>query len=661
MQLRTKVLLLTVGAVFAIVAIALGLTTAGNVLDRKAQLQARAEMVATVQALAVAAPMWNIDDTTIVASLKALQSDPEFAAAEVLSPDAKRVARVDSPLEGGVITVERPIVYDDSGKPTNLGKLQLSLSTALVDDYLTSQLVQAVITLLVTCAVIALATALIFRLIGRPLTRIAGAVTRLADGDNTVEVPELGRNDEIGQIARALDLFKRSQLELESSNARQKLDNRVREQRSEAMERLASGFDRQVTTTVGSVASAANQLEQTAGSMSTVAEQTIRQAGTMVGAASHSTISVQTVASAAEELAAAIAEIGQQVAQSSVISGNAVAAAQRANELVAGLDVATRRISEVVSLISAIANQTNLLALNATIEAARAGEAGKGFAVVAQEVKNLANQTAQATEDITTQITAVQDATGVAVSAIRDITGIIGQVNAIGTTIAAAVQQQAATTSEIARSAQDAAIGTQEVSQNVGGVMAGADETGRAARAVLEAAGGLTSQANDLRGVVDTFLVNVRAISTANLTDLHDDTGKDAFMRWSEALSVGDMEIDHDHMILLGLVNAVHEAYQRGLSRTATGEALNRLLAYAGTHFHHEETVMERVGYPQREQHKAEHAELTSRVLILRQRFDAGEDRVGEELLTLLKEWLTRHIQHSDKAIGEYIRRRQVA
>ena len=274
---------------------------------------------------------------------------------------------------------------------------------------------------------------------------------------------------------------------------------------------LADNFEANVKGAVEAVASGATEMQTAAESMASTAEETSRQATAAASASEQASTNVETVSSAAEEMAASVNEIAQQVSKSSDMAKAAVEEAGRTNATVQSLAEGSQKIGEVVDLISDIASQTNLLALNATIEAARAGDAGKGFAVVASEVKSLANQTAKATDEIASQIGAIQSATNDAVTAIKGIGEKIAEMDEVSTQIASAVEEQGAATGEISRNSQEAATGTQEVSSNVAGVTQAASETGSAASQVLEAAGDISKQAELLRGEVDKFLVEVRA------------------------------------------------------------------------------------------------------------------------------------------------------
>jgi methyl-accepting chemotaxis protein len=345
-----------------------------------------------------------------------------------------------------------------------------------------------------------------------PIMRLADVMERLARGDSTVQVSDTHRRDEVGVMARAVKIFKDNAVKMmEMRTAQDASKQQAEAEKRRAMAELANSFEKSVLGIVGIVSSAATELESTAQIMSSTAEQTKQQSIVVSSSSQEASTNVQTVASASEELSSSIAEIGVHVRQASEIIAQAAEEGERTNRSVQGLAEEAQKIGEVVALINDIASQTNLLALNATIEAARAGEAGKGFAVVASEVKSLASQTAKATDEIRSQIAAVQAETANAVKAIRGICETIIKVNEISTSVAAAVEQQTAATREIARNAEQAAAGTADVSRNITGVTEAAGHTGVAASQVLNSSSELTKQAEKLRAEVDRFLRTVRA------------------------------------------------------------------------------------------------------------------------------------------------------
>jgi methyl-accepting chemotaxis protein len=352
---------------------------------------------------------------------------------------------------------------------------------------------------------------LIARAITGSITRLAASTVRLAQGDVGVAIEGADRKDEIGGMAGALGTFKQNAIEKARIEEEQQARHAQAASRQQAIEAAIAGFEGQVGTALQALGSASSEMKNTAEKLSSTAETSNRQVTTVASAAEEASSNVETVAAASEELSASISEIGQQVSRAASITDRAVDEARQTDTTVQGLSAAAQKIGEVVQLINDIASQTNLLALNATIEAARAGEAGKGFAVVAAEVKSLAAQTAKATEDISTQIAAVQSVTGDTVGAIKRIGGTIGEVSAVATSIASAVEQQGAATKEISRNTQQAAQGTREVSSNIVGVAEGATATGSTAQAVKSAAESLAEQTARLRGEVDDFLAKIRA------------------------------------------------------------------------------------------------------------------------------------------------------
>lgn len=353
---------------------------------------------------------------------------------------------------------------------------------------------------------------LIARSITRPIGGMTSAMGVLAGGDFSVEVPAQNRKDEIGLMAKALQVFKDNMIKARALDSAAKQAQEQQLERGRRMDAAVAAFDTAIGEVVDAVSAAATQLQATAQNLSATAEETSRQSGVVAAASEETTQNVQTVASATEQLSASISEISNQVSESTRIVAEAVDQAEDTDGKVKKLAEAAQKIGDVVTLINEIAGQTNLLALNATIEAARAGEAGKGFAVVASEVKNLATQTAKATEDITGQVREIQESTQSSARAIRDITGTIRRVSDISTTIAAAVEEQGAATQEISRNIQQAAAGTAEVSTNITGVTEAAQQTSAGSAQVLGAATELAANGARLKREVDLFLHTVRAL-----------------------------------------------------------------------------------------------------------------------------------------------------
>ena len=343
------------------------------------------------------------------------------------------------------------------------------------------------------------------------LAAISRAMQRLAEGDTTVTVALAGRRDEIGEMSQTIEVFRQNAIEVQSLHEKQEQMRRAAErERHETLANLAQELELGLSATAQAVNAAAAQMRSAATAMTGTADRTSEESQVVAAAVSQTTANVETVAAAAEELNASIGEISRQVVQSTAIARDAVEAAHRTDSVVRGLSEAAARIGEVVSMINNIAGQTNLLALNATIEAARAGEAGKGFAVVANEVKHLANQTAKATDEISTQIAAIQTTSTDAVRAIQEIGQTIESMSDIAQAISIAVEQQGAATHEIARNVAQAATGAHEVSSHIGEVTTAAGQTGSAAREVLSAADSLARDAETMKSGLDRFLDGVR-------------------------------------------------------------------------------------------------------------------------------------------------------
>jgi methyl-accepting chemotaxis protein len=439
-------------------------------------------------------------------SLKA-NLDPAYLGAK------KAMAAFADAVSGGAI--------DNTGATRTLSALELfyaansseleRLLNRRIDAFKADQTMTLVIASVLFLVAIGVVLAIIMLTVIRPLGRLTSAMRQLAGGDLNIHVEHAEAQNEIGDIARALKVFRESASRARALEAEKEAEQKRQLARAERTKAAIGEFEAEIGEVVTVVSASSEELQTTAQSMSATAEQTAQQAAAAANASSLTSGNVQTVAAATEELSASIGGIRQQASEAAKIVGEAAAQAAEATGRVHRLAESATKIEQVITLINEIAAQTNLLALNATIEAARAGDAGKGFAVVAQEVKSLAGQTAKATEEIVGQIAAIQDDTKLSVQAIEVITATIRRVSDLSTAIAAAVNEQGGATQEIARSVNMAASGTSEVSTNVTAVTQAAESAGAASHRVLAAAKDLAKHSAGLKMQVDSFLSAVRA------------------------------------------------------------------------------------------------------------------------------------------------------
>jgi methyl-accepting chemotaxis protein len=419
-------------------------------------------------------------------------------------------ARADQTIDENV-TIQRSL---DRAVALLVGDAEKSMqsgSVKLIEDLGRNRMLLMIVAAISVLAAIAIGVFYVQRRLVRRLTSIGEAMRRLSAGDTDLTVTAAADRDEIGDMARSLEVFRGGEIERREMAQRQEAEQAAQRARTAVIERMIGEFRATVTAVIGAVTENVSSMETTARTLSNIAAEADIQARAASSASEQTSSSVQTVAGATEELSASIREISEQAAQANGVVERASAIAQNADQLIGQLSNGANRIGDVVKLIRAIAEQTNLLALNATIEAARAGESGRGFAVVASEVKTLASQTAKATEEIATQIGAIQTSTAQAVEAIRQIGGVMGDIRSFTSTIAASVQEQSASTEEIGRNVHEAAAGANELAGNMATVTEAIDETNRSATQVLTASNALTAQTGTLQTAVDEFLDRVAA------------------------------------------------------------------------------------------------------------------------------------------------------
>ena len=496
------------------------------------------------------------------------------------------------------------------------------------------------------------------RSIVRPITAITQAMRQLAGGDLSVGVPGTERRDEVGEMAAALQVFKTNAEErarLAEIQMKEAADKLRRQERIDVLTRDFSGsVNRLFTTVSGAVKEVAGATD----SLHRGVSDTFQESLSVASAAEQTSGNVETVAAAAEELSATISEIERQVREASAIATDAVGQASQTTERIRRLDGTVGGIGDVLKLITDIASQTNLLALNATTEAARAGEAGKGFAVVASEVKNLANQTAKATDDIAAQITQVQDETAVAVASIAEISKTIASINQIAASIASAMSQQGAATSDIAHNAASAAAGTHEVSRRIAGVSA----TAREATGIVERVGGAAdrvfSETEQMQTDVQGFLSQVRHLIEGSQAVAEETPS----LEWNDRFSVGNRALDEDHKRLFQLFNELSWAMRAGKAKAAIAPVLDALIQYTAVHFKREEEAMEAGGFPDLAAHRKLHEAFVATALEVREKFSKAQtNTLAIETLAFVKKWLIDHIQKSDMAYSPFVQGKRAA
>ena len=474
--------------------------------ERQSLFEGRSRLFVAAQADAMIAAVWNVDDAVVKQQLESLVRDPNFRGARVVDQENKPLAKFGQLDDPQALALTADIVREKEV----IGRLEIHYDTSALNQALRDGVIRQTIFGGLLFWVVLGIVYLGLRMILVPLERMRQTMTELAAGRLEVTVPALDRRDEVGEMARAIEVFKANAVRMAWLGRVQQARDKVKDRVALAMAAAIHAFHGKVAAALAAAGGAVDNLEHTSQTLTASAEQTSSQAASVSSAAGAALGNVQTVAAATEELTASVGEIDRQVQQSSTIASHAVTDAERANAMVAGLTDAAEKIGAVIKLINSIAAKTNLLALNATIEAARAGDAGKGFAVVANEVKTLANQTAQATDEIARQVQAVQHATGEAVTVIGGIGQVIREINDIAGSIAASVQQQGAAVQDIAHNAQHAATGAMDVTRHIGEVTQAADHNRQAAGDVHNASTAVAEHLASLKGEIDRFLAMVR-------------------------------------------------------------------------------------------------------------------------------------------------------
>ena len=588
------------------------------------------------------------------------EGQKKFFKDTLVGPDVKEVDRMRKIAIASIETkdvqgIQGPYWFGTITKKINLlKKVEDKIAGELLELTLTTQssaqtsfffFALVTVALLLVTAVLVI---VIVRSITGPIGRMTESLSALAEGDKAVVFTGADRGDEIGAMGRAANIFRENMIRADELAEEQIKDHKTKEIRQGRVEQYISEFELTMMAVLEGMKGADSVMKKTGQEMDSGANETNAQAVTVATAAEEASVNVQTVASATEELSSSVQEISRQVKQSSEIASRAVSETSHTMDNIKELETSVTKIGDVVSLITDIAEQTNLLALNATIEAARAGDSGKGFAVVASEVKNLANQTARATEDIGKQIEEVQKSTEISVKSISGIADVINQVSQVSGAIAVSVDEQDAATRKIAMNVEQAATGTSDVSSSIIVVRDSTAKSIELAQGIKESSAALSEQTESLDKNVKEFLEKVRSADGGRTDEL---------IVWNNSVSVGHGMIDQEHQKLIQIINGLYTAVCSKADAETVGAGYKEMKDYTDYHFDHEEKMMIESNYPDYEMHKRQHENFAERLEELYQNYLSGRDASGSELLNLLGSWWTTHITTSDIKLANYARK----